>query len=84
MKYLIDKSELIELTYNEDYNKFNIPKVKELLKDKSPVTEVASGEVTQDLPKLDIWFINSKQINNLFKKYKGKNIKIYIQKEGEK
>ena len=35
---------------------------------------IASGKVTEDLPKLDIYFIKGKQVNSMFKKYSGKNI----------
>lgn len=39
---------------------------------------VAKGKVTMDLPQLDIWFIEGKQINSLFKKYHKKEIEIYV------
>ena len=44
---------------------------------------IASGKVTKDLPQLDIWFINGKQINGYFKKYNGKNISISINNRKE-
>ena len=39
---------------------------------------VAGGKVTMDLPQLKIWFINGKQINSYFQKYRGKEIEILI------
>ena len=39
---------------------------------------VASGKITRECGDLDIFFIDEKQINMMFKKYDGKNIEIYI------
>ena len=39
---------------------------------------IASGKVTEDLPKLDIYFIKGKQVNSMFKKYSGKNVKVGV------
>ena len=42
---------------------------------------VAEGKVTMDLPDLDIWYINGKQINGYFKKYAGKEIIVKVVKK---
>ena len=56
---------------------------EEFIKSKNSVEKIASGEVTQDLPQLNIWFINKKQINSLFKNYKNELINLYIERQGE-
>ena len=43
--YIVERVELIELTYNEDTNNFNIKAVDDFLKSKSQVQEIANGEV---------------------------------------
>jgi hypothetical protein len=40
--------------------------------------EVIKGKVTKDIPDLDIYFINGKQVNSLFKKFDGKDIEVAV------
>ena len=46
--------------------------------DKLPEQIMASGKVTKDIPDLDIYFINGRQVNSLFKKFEGKKIEIAV------
>lgn len=88
MNYIVSEEELFVLAsviWSERFGDriAKIPNrrkyINDFLKSKKPVTEIATGKVTQDLSQLDIWFINGKQINSLFKKYNGKSIKIFIE-----
>jgi len=65
--------ELVDINYQveRDNNKLQV-EIKELKQNQFEV--IASGKVTEDLPKLDIYFIKGKQVNSMFKKYSGKNI----------
>ena len=67
----------------DDYYKENHPleTIATNLLAKLQAEVICEGRVTQDLPHLDIWFINGKQINGLFKKYLGGDIRISVMKK---
>ncbi len=86
MKYIIDTDDLIEMIKKLQVRYHNtldlIPEkeiAKYFVKDKKPVEEVASGEVS--FGKDDLALINNKHIEFCFLKFGGKNIKIYIEEE---
>jgi hypothetical protein len=61
---------------NRVFIKLTIDYIKSLIAKEFKL--VASGGVTRECGDLDIFFIDKKQINMMFKKYDGKNIEIYI------
>ena len=74
-QYVISEEELIDLTHNEDYNNFDIPKVKDFLKSRKPVKEIASGE----LKHINVETHYLEQVKELGKLFPF-GIKLYIQK----
>ena len=52
-------------------NRENI--LNQIIKSPKSVKIIATGKITEDLPKLRIYFMNGKQINGMFEKYSGKS-----------
>ena len=85
MKYVISEEELSsaleDLISNACQNMHKV--AHDFLKSKKHVTEIASGEVEDDIFEYEAYFhIGEKDLLNIFKGYDGKKIKIYIE-EGE-
>ena len=84
MKYIISEDELkecIDIISGDGYYDVHTKNLLKNLISKQLVQEIASGQVTQDLSWVNIWFIKGKQINSMFKKYKGQLISIYIERK---
>ncbi len=84
MKYIIDKKELKEFINDNYYPYMGIDSYQfdDFLKSKSPVTEIASGEINVACSSFNgkcYVTINKKSIEHLINKYLNNNIKIYAE-----
>ncbi len=71
-------TEVLVFSRHADKIRWEILELAKKISDEIDLEAVAGGKVTMDLPQLKIWFINGKQINSYFQKYRGKEIEILI------
>jgi hypothetical protein len=76
MKYIIDEEELLDLIDQYDYNE---PNIKDFLKSKTPVEEIAEGEIYDTcMSAIPEYHIGDKNLNHLIEDYQGEKVRIYL------
>ncbi len=81
MEYIISEEELKAITcwVGSEYAVEIQAEIDRFIKDKKPVTEIASGEVKRDLGCLPLHFIGDVYFEDIAEKYINKTITIYVE-----